>query len=282
MYKINQPPVSIIIPSFNQGKFIEETIVSILNQSYKNLEIIIIDGGSSDNTIDIIKKYNDRIKYWVSEKDKGQSDAINKGFKLATGKYINWLNSDDILLEGAIQTMVDFLETNLNVDLVYGNVIMIDEIGNKIIERREINYDYNIILYGINYIPQPSALFRKKVVEKAGYLDINMHYCMDHEYWIRFHSIGLKFAYINDFFAGYRVHNNAKGFSGKTKEIYRERLELKRKYGLKIHNKTIECVVYFILFLLYRILRKIRQFYLHKNSNFIPFSLKIKINEKLK
>ena len=106
------PKISIITPSYNQGIFIEETILSVLDQNYPNLEYIIMDGGSTDNTVDIIKKYEDRITYWISEKDNGQSDAINKGFHKSTGDILHWLNSDDVLVPRALNMLVEYLSNN--------------------------------------------------------------------------------------------------------------------------------------------------------------------------
>ncbi len=148
---MNKPTVTIVTPSYNQGSFLEATIKSVIDQKYENLEYFVIDGGSVDNSLDVIRKYENQISFWVSEPDNGQSDAINKGFARATGKYINWLNSDDILLKGSLQKMVAYLEANNDVDIVYGNTMMIDKEGKDIVCRKEIQYDNNIILYSINY-----------------------------------------------------------------------------------------------------------------------------------
>ena len=121
--------ISIIIPSFNQGMFLEETLLSVINQPYKNVEILVMDGGSTDNSVEIIKKYESFISYWQSKKDNGQSDAINQGFKRATGEYVTWLNSDDVLLPNALTSIVDCINRNPSVNWFLGNVLWLDKAG---------------------------------------------------------------------------------------------------------------------------------------------------------
>lgn len=128
---LSNPKVSIVIPSYNQGKYLEDTILSVINQTYKNIEIIIIDGGSTDNSVDIIKKYKDKIHFWVSEKDKGQANAINKGFKKASGEIFAWLNSDDLYTENAVEQIVNEFNKDPSVSIVYGDYYLLYPNGKK-------------------------------------------------------------------------------------------------------------------------------------------------------
>jgi glycosyltransferase involved in cell wall biosynthesis len=140
--------ISIITPSFNQGKFIEETIQSVFSQEYTNLEYIIIDGNSTDNSIDIIQKYSEQLSYWISEKDHGQAAAINKGFNIASGDIIGWLNSDDILLPGALDKISNAFISHPDIDVVYGDYFFIDENSKILLKKKEIPVDFKIMLYG--------------------------------------------------------------------------------------------------------------------------------------
>src|SRR5215208_2659718 len=125
----NQPRVSIITPSFNQGQFLEETMHSVLEQDYPNIEYIVVDGGSADNSVEIIKKYQGQLAWWVSEKDRGHADALNKGFSHATGEILAWLNSDDVYFPNAVSQAVSFLKTNPAIGMVYGDAELIDDAG---------------------------------------------------------------------------------------------------------------------------------------------------------
>jgi len=189
MKRTKCPKISIITPSFNQGKFIERTIQSVLDQSYSNLEYIVIDGGSTDETLKILKKYNKRIK-WISEKDKGQADAINKGIKMASGEIVCWLNSDDCYFPYTIKCVVDFFAKNPEIKWVTGDYIVVDIKDKEI--RPYIKFYKSIfrhfpsltMLMLVNFINQPSTFWRKEIVEKCGELSL-MKYNMDFDYWLR-------------------------------------------------------------------------------------------------
>jgi len=182
------PKISIVTPSYNQGQFIEETIRSVLLQGYPNLEYIIIDGGSTDSSVDIIKKYSPWLTYWVSEPDRGQSHAINKGWKMATGEIFAYLNSDDTYLPGAIIAAESFLTEHPDISMIYGDCNFIDEEGKIMRTYHGKEFDIRKMLFA-NIIPQQTVFFRDHVLDRIGYLDESLHMVMDRDMWIR---IGLK------------------------------------------------------------------------------------------
>lgn len=275
------PKVSIVIPSYNQGAFLEATIRSILDQKYPDLEIIVIDGGSTDNSVEIIRKYAGQLKYWVSEKDKGQSEAINKGFRIATGKYINWLCSDDILMEGALSKLVSFLESNPAIDCVFGNAPIINSKGDIIEFRKEIPYDHLVTVYSMSHSFQPTALYKREMLNKVGLLDETLQYSMDHDLFLRMDAAGCRFGYVNETIAGYRYHSQSKGTLNPTTTLNLIRLGLKRKHGIRIQNRALEFIVYLVLDGVMRIRRKWLKLFLHHEFSVIPLIWKITRLERL-
>lgn len=180
------PKVSVITPSFNQAKFIEATLESIWNQGYPNLEHIVIDGGSTDGTVDILRRNADRFAYWVSEKDEGQTDALIKGFSKATGDILCWLNSDDVFEPGALKDVASFFVRNPQANVVYGNATWISADGQFIKPKKEHAFNRFIWMYDYNYIPQPSTFWRKRVYEQVGGLNKSFDLAMDADLWARF------------------------------------------------------------------------------------------------
>lgn len=181
----NWPKISIVTPSYNQGQFIEDTILSVLNQNYPNLEYIIIDGGSNDQTLDIIRKYENRISYWTSEPDRGQSDAINKGFKISSGEIGNWLNSDDILEKKALFHIAKEF-SNTNHDFIIGEAAHWD--ANLLIKHAHTTSPENfkdLMRYNqLICIAQPSAFYKISIAKKLGVKE-TLHYTMDLDLWLR-------------------------------------------------------------------------------------------------
>lgn len=224
-----RPLVSIITPSLNQGRFIEETIQSVLSQNYPDLEYIVVDGGSTDKTVQILKKYEGRLR-WISEKDHGQSEAINKGIRLSRGEILAWLNSDDTYLPGAILKAVEYLEIHHDVMMVYGEGYLIDE---KEHTKRRFPatqpFDLRTLIYVRDYILQQTVFFRRKVLADVGMLDETLSYGMDWDYWIR---IGKNFrvSHMPDYLANLREYPGAKSFSGGL-ERFRELVKIMRKHG---------------------------------------------------
>jgi len=202
--RMNQtlPLVSIVTPSYNKGPFIEETILSIKNQTYPHIEHIVIDGGSTDGTLDILRKYEDSLT-WISEPDKGQSDAINKGWRIAKGEILAYLNADDTYMPSAVETAVKFLGEHPDVAMVYGQCNLIDERG-VVIGRCGADSDLRKLLRGPCMIPQQTVFFRRRVIDDVGNLDANLHMAMDYDLWIR---ICLKFRikYIPRVLANFRL-----------------------------------------------------------------------------
>jgi len=179
------PRVSIVTPSYNQGRFIEETIRSVLLQGYPDLEYIIIDGGSTDGAVDIIKRYEKWLTYWLSERDRGQSDAINKGWRMAKGEILAYLNSDDIYTPSAVETGVNYLVAHPDISMVYGDGDFINESGEVTEHCRAQDLDLKRLLCSYDHVPQPTVFFRREVLDAVGYLDEDLHLAMDLDYWIR-------------------------------------------------------------------------------------------------
>ncbi len=178
------PKITIVTPSFNQGIFLEETILSVLNQNYPNLEYIIIDGGSSDNSINIIKKYEKHLTYWISEKDNGQSDAINKGIIMATGDIFNWLNSDDFLSPRALFIVAEQFK-NTKISVVCGKTYHYGN-GDPYISAPSTYFDYQNEKAFVPRINQPATFFKMDIIKELGPLNNNLHYCMDLEWWVKY------------------------------------------------------------------------------------------------
>jgi len=206
------PKISIVTPSYNQGQFIEETIRSVLLQGYPNLEYIIIDGGSTDNSVEIIRRYEPWLHYWTSEIDEGQSDAINKGFQLSNGEVIAWLNSDDFYMPGAIHKVICSFLNNHNQGLIYGDVEIINENGKHLGKFTGSQTNAKKLLLEGNTIPQPAAFIRLSDLNRTGGLDKNLDYVMDYDLWIRLALVS-PLSYIPSNLAVFRRHENSKSTS---------------------------------------------------------------------
>lgn len=203
------PKVSIITPSYNQGEYLEETIQSVLNQTYSSIEYIVIDGGSTDNSVDIIRKYEERITYWCSEQDNGQADAINKGLKRATGDLVCWINSDDVLYPNFVEKFVNYFVAHPDVDFLYGDVEQGADMQHATIRRGEV-IDYPTMLRTLRVpMPQQATMWRKEVMDKIGYLDPQWHVLLDREYFMRIAQYCV-IEYLSGVVAFFRNHENAK------------------------------------------------------------------------
>jgi glycosyltransferase involved in cell wall biosynthesis len=245
----DNPLVSIITPSYNQGGFIEETILSVKNQDYPNIEHIVVDGGSTDNTLEILKKYEKEYNLrWIFEPDEGQSDAVNKGFGMAKGKIIGWLNSDDVYFDKqAISYVVEEFEKNPEVDVIYGDSVIID--ANNFIKRvfKAPGWSYNRLLIGSSYIPQPATFFRKKVIIENK-IDKNLGYSMDIEFWLRL-GVKYEFLHVGRILAGDRLHKEAKRLSGNTKTYRSESKKIRKNHGQNFNLKYYLLHYFIILYI---------------------------------
>ena len=214
--------ISIITPSFNQAAYLEQTILSVLQQDHPRIEYIVIDGASTDTSVDIIRKYESKLSYWVSEKDHGQAEAINKGFARATGEIIAWLNSDDYYLTGAVSSAVRIFEENPDVVLVYGNMLAVDEHG---VTFNTLNYKQLTLedLLCFQIIGQPAVFMRRSVLEDLK-LDSTFHFLLDHYLWIHIAQRG-KILHVDQTWAAARYHAEAKN-RAKAAEFGREAFQI--------------------------------------------------------
>jgi glycosyltransferase involved in cell wall biosynthesis len=229
--------ISVITPSYNQGAFIEQTIRSVLDQGIEGLEYIIIDGGSTDGTLDILRRYEGRIK-WISEPDEGLADAVNKGIGMATGEIIGWLNSDDLYLENSLSTIKDYFIRQQDCQWLYGKCKIIDRNGKEIWKpitwyKNQFlkNYNYRK-LFRENYISQPAVFFRKSFFEKVGPIRTDLKYAMDYNLWLRFGNKSPAH-YVDQYLSLFRRHSESKSvneFKSQFLEQYQVAIEQKPEF----------------------------------------------------
>jgi glycosyltransferase involved in cell wall biosynthesis len=198
------PKISIVTPSLNQGKFIEDAIMSVLKQCYPNIEHIVVDACSTDNTLAILGKYP-HLR-WISEPDRGQSDALNKGFEMATGELIGWLNTDEYYLPGAFQEVERCARECPGADVFYGDSIFVDAEGRLQRAKKSHEFNANILLYYGCFIATDATFFRRRVFEESHLIDRNYKVVMDFEYFVRLAASGMRFKYINRILGSFRWH----------------------------------------------------------------------------
>jgi glycosyltransferase involved in cell wall biosynthesis len=248
--KNNYPRISIITPTLNQGQFIQKTINSIIEQNYPNLEYIVVDGGSTDNTIQILEDYEEKIT-WVSQHDKGQADAINKGIRMASGELLAFINSDDYYLPNVFKIVADIFSNNPDTKWVTGSYVIVD-VNDKPIQPLIILYkDFIRKFSGVhamkftNYIAQPSTFWRREIFDEIGLFDITLRYTFDYDFWLRL-LLHYPLYNIKLPLSAFRIHKEAKG--GKEyHEQFDEELKVLQRYDCnkveyffhEIHNKLI-------------------------------------------
>jgi glycosyltransferase involved in cell wall biosynthesis len=237
---MNRPKITVVTPSYNQGQFLEETILSVIGQHYPNLEYIIIDGGSTDESVEVIKKYEQHLACWVSEKDRGQAHAINKGFSRATGDILAWLNSDDMYLPGALSYIASRLDTERS-ELLFGNCLHFvnneqTAYGSDVQKAHE---RINLLL--ADYIIQPSSFWTKEAWLKTGPLDETLCFGFDWEWYIRAKKAGVSFKPDKKYLSLYRIHGEHKTGIGGDRRL-RELASIYGKHaGAKYERLFLRC-----------------------------------------
>jgi glycosyltransferase involved in cell wall biosynthesis len=209
LYK-NEPLISIVTVVYNGERFLKDSIESVINQNYQNIEYIVIDGGSSDNTVNIIKQYEDKIDYWISEKDSGQSDAFSKAFAKCRGEWITWLNADDLLLPNTISVLIQSVKSYPDVDCFMGNIIWADANGFVIKCRQGERWANSLPQNGFLNVYGPTTFFKNKLYKSVMGIDHSLHYRMDTDLWWQFFNAGAKFMRLKNYSWMLRVHEDAK------------------------------------------------------------------------
>lgn len=235
----NNPLISLVTPSYNQGQFIEETILSVLKQTYKNIQYIVVDGGSTDNTMEVINKYRDQIDIIIHEKDKGQSDAINKGFKLAKGELVGWINSDDVLYPDCVEKIVELYNINPDGAIFYCSELdWIDEHGTFLTKKKIHISHRDYLLNNNSTLIQQGSFYSNKLVKKINYLDENIYYCMDLDLWLRLLNHGKIYQLKGATYSAFRIYSGTKTDSGEAKFL-RNIKEVILRHGGKWYSRNM-------------------------------------------
>jgi glycosyltransferase involved in cell wall biosynthesis len=237
--------LSIVTPSYNQGRFIERTIESVLSQQLQDsFEYMVLDGGSQDETVSILRKYNMRLS-WVSEKDGGQADAVNRGLARASGEIVGWVNSDDIYYPGAFRTVCEAFDSDPALDVVYGDANHIDENDQVLEPYPTEDHDFSRLL-DTCYFCQPAVFFRKTAVDRFGPLNPRLHYCMDYEYWIRLAAAGARFSRVKGVLAGSRLYAQNKTLGSRVR-VHKEINDMLRLHARPIPDKWLSNYAHVVL-----------------------------------
>lgn len=224
------PRFSIVTPSYNTGRHIADAIRSVLSQDYPNIDYLVMDGASTDNTTEVLRSFGDRVR-WISEKDAGQSDAIRRGFSQTSGQILAWLNSDDVLAPGALRTVADYFTAHPEVDLVYGDATYIDAQGKQIGRCVHVEpFSARRLFHYSDFIVQPAAFFRRSAYEAVGGLDPSLHYGMDYDLWLKLASTH-RIAYLPKPLASYRWLTDNKTAIGGFRRLDELR-EITKRHGL--------------------------------------------------
>jgi glycosyltransferase involved in cell wall biosynthesis len=226
--------ISIVTPSYNQGIFIERTLQSVAKQrdtlpAHVELEHVVFDGGSNDTTVDVLKRHGDKMR-WVSEKDRGQTDAVNKGIRATNGEIVGWLNSDDVYYDGALAGVLAYFEAHPEIDLVYGMADHIDQQDHAFESYPTEPWSFERLMQTC-FICQPALFFRRRVFEQHGLLDESLNYCMDYEYWLRLGQAGVEFGYLERKLAGSRLYADNKTLGARVKVHAEINDMFKAKFG---------------------------------------------------
>ena len=230
----NLPGVAVVTPSYNTGPYVGAAIRSVLEQDHPHVDCVVLDGGSTDGTVDVLKSFGPRLR-WVSERDRGQSDAINRGFAQTQGEILGWLNSDDTYAPGAIKTAVEYLWTNPDVAAVYGDAHFIDAEGKFIAKCVHVEpFNRHRLFHYSDFIVQPTAFVRRSAFEAVGGIDTSLHWCMDYDLWLKMAQKGLKIAYLPQHLANYRWLADNKTATGGWARL-REMENVVARYGDGTH-----------------------------------------------
>lgn len=235
---MGSPALSVITPSYNSAEFIEDAILSVSRQSNVSAEHIVVDGGSTDGTLEILKR-QDQVK-WSSESDRGQSDAINKGFLRASGALVGWLNADDYYLPGGLATIAKAAEEHPEADVIYGDCVFVDREGKIVRSKVEHAFDRSVLMYFGCYIPSTSTFFRRRVIDSGQLLDCEYRVCMDFEYFARLAYQGFIFHYVPRFIAAFRWHDSNVSLKQLDRRAEERRQVQQRFGGITYSSSTLE------------------------------------------
>jgi glycosyltransferase involved in cell wall biosynthesis len=232
---MNTPTLSVITPSYNSAQFLEDAILSVVHQQEVPVEHIVIDGASTDNTWEIVRRYAG--VQWISESDRGQSDAINKGFLRATGDLVGWLNADDYYLPGGLAAIAHAAQEHPEADVIYGDCVFVDSGGRIVRSKVEHDFDRSVLMYFGCYIPSTSTFFRRRIIDSGVLLDCDYRVCMDFEYFARLASRGFQFHYVPRFIAAFRWHGSNVSLKQMDRRAEERRL-VQRRFGRTVYSES--------------------------------------------